>query len=345
MVREEPFREGKRVVSRRVVSEKVLGSSHPLARTGRKAKSTISSRIGGIFWGILLVIASFVILWFSEGLAEYSKVIKDLPLLSPTEAVSETGLVKVHAVPTIEKQKSAPNSREEVLYYIFTEHNLEEVEVKSYDTEIVEIDGQDVERTIETIEMEDQWVLKEEKQDWAEFSLGDIAIDPDKASLYFDYDILSDETYADTKKKTVAVPEDDEIIVVGEIKDQEIKGGTPYMISNYSDEELISSLESSENFTYWLLKILAVLAFAIGFYMVLGPILLVLDVIPVLGKLAKSLIFVVALILAVVVMSIFTVLIKFWYLIGLVVVIVVVIVIAKNKDKALKESEADNEED
>lgn len=84
-----------RVISERVVSERVIGSSSKVARFGRKVKGKISSRLGGIGLGIILILVSFIVVWQSENIDRSSEIVKDLPLLTVEQAADSKGMVKV----------------------------------------------------------------------------------------------------------------------------------------------------------------------------------------------------------------------------------------------------------
>ncbi|MBN1325713.1 hypothetical protein JW977_01895 [Candidatus Falkowbacteria bacterium] len=327
---EQPMQE--RVVSEKVVSEKVLGSSNSIARFGRQIKSTIGGRIGGVFIGLILILVSFYIVWKSESFDRSSAVVNTLPVLSAEQAAGSGGLIKVQDNVTSAPIK-APKEGKDVLYYQYIRQELEMVKRTETETQIIEKDGQDVEQTIEKEVESPEWVTKIDEKKWAPITLGGkITVNPEEANQVLDLANIYELSEEKVKENIEAVLPDGQLLVVGEIVNNKIEGGDPFIVSNKSNEKLIESLVSSEKFIWWLLKILTFVLFGGGLYLLLGPFLLILDAIPVLGKIGKGGLFIVCLLIGLLFTLLSSLLIHFWYLfLGLLILLFVYLIYLKKK--------------
>lgn len=324
-----------RVISEKVVSERVLGSSNPLARFGRKAGSQISSRIGGVLVGLVLIIISLVVVWKSENLVKSSAVVKSLPLIQAEQAVGKTGLVKVqgrvNSMPI-----SSPKDPRQLLYYHQTREELEMVKSTEIETKVVTQNGQDVEQTIEKEVEKPEWVSKFDEAKWAPIVLADkITVNnPANAQAKLNLTSIFSDTQEKVREEVRGVLATENLIVIGEINNNVIDGGQPFIISNQSDSALIASLESSENIIWWLYKLATALLFGIGLYLLLGPVLLLLDIIPILGNLGKGIILIASLLIGVLFTLFSSLIINYWYIVLIIIIAVVIYLFTARKPKA-----------
>ena len=306
--------QGERVISERVVSERVLGSSNPLARMGRQAGNQISSRLGGVLIGIILILVSFYVIWKSEKFEKTSAIVQAMPVLTVEQALNASGEIKVQGTVTSTLIKT-PKEDKDVLYYSYTKEALEMVKKTETETQIVQKNGQDVEQTIEKEVESPEWVTKLEEKKWAPIVLGgQIAVSPESARTDLNLSTVYS-TSSDKEREKIEALLPGDLLVVGEISNAKISSGNPFIISNKSNEAVISSLQSGENFTWWLLKILTLVLFGGGLYLLLGPVLLVLDIIPILGKIGKTGLLIVCLLIGLVFTVFSSIIINYWYII------------------------------
>lgn len=323
-----------RVISERVVSEKVLGSSNPIARFGRNAGNQISSRIGGVLLGLVLIIVSFVVVWQSTRLEKSSDVVKNLPLVSVEQAVNSTGMVKVTG-----KMTSAPINNVKdprgLIYYHHTKEALEMVRSTETETRVVTRDGQDIEQTVEKEVEKPEWVSKFDESKWADIVLDNkITIsNPGSAVAELSLQGIYNNQLEKARENVDGVLAGDQLIVVGEIQNNKISGGKPFIISNKSDSALMESLVSSENMMWWIYKIAVALLFGFGLYLLLGPVLLILDIIPILGDLGKGVILVVSLLIGAIFTVFSSLLIAYWYICLILVILVIFYLVFNRKPK------------
>jgi hypothetical protein len=333
--------QGERVISERVVSERVLGRSNPLARMGRSAGSQISSRLGGILIGLILIIISFFVVWHSENLEKSSAAIKKFPLLSAEQAVGKSGMVKIQGLVTSTPIKNAKDPRD-LLYYHQTREELEMVKSTETETRVVTKDGQDIEQTIEREVEKPEWVSKLDEEKWAPIVLANkIGITkPEAARRILNLTSIFSDVQEKVRENVGGVLANEPLIVIGEINNDMISGGHPFIISNLSDLALIASLESSESTAWWLWKLATLLLFGIGLYLLLGPVLLVLDIIPVLGNIGKTGLLIVCLLIGLVFTVFSSIIINYWYIILIIIIALAVYLVSARKFKSLPQKPA-----
>lgn len=315
-----------RVVSERVVSSRVIGSSNPIARKFREFKG----KIGGICAAPILIIIAFVLLFGSERIAKKSAVVENLELEKATEVTADDGMHKIQGIPIIENAATAPELGT-VLYYDYEIEEYREVEETETETVTRIENGKEIEDTVERTKLVEKWVEEESGSKWGSFSLGEYIIEPDGAKMELD---LSTKTYyedmgmyvelgsgrsvtpdlGDRRLVVNYLPLDDELVVVGEVSGTTISGGDVFIISNKSAGELVDELKSEENMFYWVMKVGSWVLFTVGILSLLGPILALVDFIPLVGKSATCAASVVAAIIAAGIVLAGTIVIKYWFI-------------------------------
>ncbi|MFA4931149.1 MAG: TMEM43 family protein [Patescibacteria group bacterium] len=328
---------GEEIIEKKVVKSVDKGSSNYLAKKYRGVKSAV----GAACTAPILIIIAVVLLFYSEGFNKSSELVGQLSLRTPSEVAGQSGIVKVGDKVTVVSPVVAPEVGE-VLYYSSAEQEYQQVEEKEYDTETVDREGREVEETVETTKLVDKWVdTRTTDPVWGEFTLGEIKIDPAAATLKMDYSRaeywtdefgdwvklaqgetrtpeLGDErlvvTYLDTEQN---------LIVVGELNNDKISGGSQYIITNKSDSDLMKTLKTEENFWYWFLKVIIWLLLVIGLTSIIGPLLALLDFIPLVGDAARNVAGLIAAVIAFLMVLIGSLLIKFWWLFLILLVLIV----------------------
>lgn len=329
----------------KIIKREVVGSANPFARFFRG----LADSIRGIATGLLFIVISFLLIWFSANQMKHSEVIEDLPLMTPAEAVDIDGMVKVQDVPNISNVVVAPLADKDVLYYTYTKEDYAIREVEK--TRTITEDGKEIRETY--ITYEPSWEDVDSSSRWSEFSLGDIEIKPDNAKLKLNLNTLYDKTeelkynkYLD-EEDLVNVPQkerevvkgvaiDDKLIVVGFNSGGVISSGLDgtFFVSNKSDAELLQSQQETEKTQWWIMVVLAWFLMSTGFTMLLGPITHLLGVIPGLGDLTRSLLFFIFGIISAIILFLAYIGIKFWWLILLIVVGIVGFIMYKKMSQA-----------
>ena len=360
------------MATERVISSRVVGSSNPIAKKFR----SIGNSIKGVGCGfILLVIGLFLIFQSVFGVKEYSKMLAALPLLTTSEATGSQELVKIKGTPdvatpavfTYEKCADAkcfgtttPESTESAYYISVQKQRFEIVKHVTTETRTKDVGGSEVEETVEKITYEEEWVTKESKTLWASFKLdGKIeVIGSDDTSLKVE---LEEKTVPNIKianltpleyygqqpsseigntrliysyfAQSLPAPE---LIVTGELQNNAIKDGDPFIITNMSDSELIKALGDEENFTRMAYALGSWLLTFIGLSMIMAPILELVNWIPLFGWAAKAAAAAIAFIVATLLVAGSWLFLKFWWLIliilaALIVLAVFLVIRSKNQ--------------
>ena len=237
----------------KIVSERVLGSSNPIARAGRKIKGSF----GGIVTGIILIIIAFMLLYSSEKQKKDSNLVASLPLQQAAEVTDIAGIVKIVGKPitTNPLTPPKPENSKPVLYYEHLIEHYETVQEIYYETIIIQKDGQDIEQKIEKTRVVDKWVNKLDDKQWTSFKMGNMDIEAknakqmiDLSEVFFEEGPLAiketplPETtvtpQAIKRRETVKVLElNTDLIVIGSISNGKITAGDPFLpklLSNIS---------------------------------------------------------------------------------------------------------------
>src|SRR3989338_962692 len=321
-----------------VISEKVLGSSNPVARFGR----SVSSSVTGIFFGIVLIVGSFGLLWWGEQQHEYSKDVAALPLVTSVSA-GHSGAIKVQAVPVVSAPLQAPIVNQSVLYYEYRKQEFKKIKERKTETRTVQREGKDVQQTIEKEVLIDKWFDVASEKKWAGFSVGGASVEGAAASLgyielkkFFDKEtpVSSDaplNVVQKTRETVVGIPVGIPLLVVGSVNADVITNGAPFIITDSNDAALVAAIQSSESRAYWGFKIVAWLLMTIGFVMLFGPVAALLNVLPGLGKLFNGILFLVFGVVSASIVMLGTIVIRYWWAVLIVLVAVIVLAVIKMK--------------
>ncbi|MBD3330520.1 hypothetical protein GF354_03235 [Candidatus Peregrinibacteria bacterium] len=334
----------------KVVRREVVGSANPFAKFFRE----LSQSVKGIATGILFIIISFVMIWFFANQKEHSKVIDALPLQTPEEVQGVNGMVKIHGVPDYSNVLVAPNTETDVLFYTLTKEDYAVREVEK--TRTITEDGQEIRETY--IEYEPSWKTTETRTEWSDFKMGPIGIVPNSAHLqvnteklyeytedleYNEYLATEDLVEIPQKRRTTVtgVDADQEIIVVGTNSNDKISSGEEgtFFISNKSDSEFVQDQVSKERTTFWIMVAVSWFLMTMGFTMLLGPITKILNILPGVGSLVNSLLFIIFGIVSAVIIFVAYLGMKFWWLMLLLVLIgsgVYILTRVKRKPEEIK---------
>lgn len=339
-----------------IVSSRVVGSANPIARKFRK----FTSALGGVGCGFVAVIVSFVLIYQSiNGVVENSKTVGALELKKPADVVNEQGMVKVadkpeNTTPAVFKYTACESRTctsatdnevkmlENLLQYDVKFQRYEVVKKVTTETRTRVENGQEIEDKVEKIEYKEEWVDKYDDSGWGTFSLGEIKVIPSDKTMWVttteskeipnvvltqNVDGLNNygQTVTNMVGSTRAVVtfvkfSDSNLIVVGDIAGKQIQGGTPFIVSNKSDADLLEYLQTSENTQRIVYMVIAWIAMFAGLTMIMAPLMELIDFIPFVGTAAKAVAGVVAIIMATVIVAFSWILMKFWWVILLCVI-------------------------
>jgi hypothetical protein len=106
-----------------------------------------------------------------------------------------------------------------------------------------------------------------------------------------------------------------DILVVGSVNSGVIDGGDTFIVTDKSNDELIASLQKNENTARWVLRGVSWLTLTIGFALMIAPILELIEIIPVFGGMVKVVAILFGAILSAIIVFVGVIMIKFWYLV------------------------------
>lgn len=347
-------------MTEKVIATKVLGSANPIAKKFRSIKNAFAGVGIGI---VLVIVGLFLIFQSVYGVKEFSKIVAGLSLKTVTEAgLNDAELVKLKgkvekATPiAYEFEKcvtrdcySWQNTKEKLpqaLYLQVEKQRFEVVKHVRTETRTTEFAGQETEETVEITEYKEEWVTKETTSRWAAFSFGDLAIKPSEKTKLMTNTTSAEvanikidnlgplNNYAQEVSSEVGatrlvytyLPYSEslpEYIVVGKVVNKTIESGEPFIVSDKSDEQIIKALEDEENTARAGFAFFSWLATFIGLSMLLAPILELVSWIPLVGKAAKFVAGLIALVTATILVGTSWLILKFWWLILIIIIVVI----------------------
>jgi len=319
----------KKVISERVVSSTVVKKPGYLSEKWGNLKESLSA----FCLAPVLILIALGLMFYGELFHKSSVVVESLELQSAEEVGNNAGLVEIIGQASTVNSVEAPEVGE-VLYYDYQVEAYEEVEETETEYQTRTEDGVDYEDKVEKTVLVDKWVSKEsEGPVWGDFKLGNIEVDPSGAKLRLDYQEkilylpVDEEDWSGLGSSQNVTPElgdermtihylplEEELIVVGEVSGGKINGGDEFIVTNRGDADLVAGLKSEETAWYWILKFVIWLLLFIGLSSIVGPVLAVLDFIPLVGSAARWVGGVIAAVIALILVILGTLLIKFWWL-------------------------------
>jgi len=271
-----------------------------------KYNGKFSASFSTIILGLMLGIIGLVILGYSEGIDNSLNTVRRSPLIHEENLLRTSGMIKLAGQPIIKQELKVPGFEDALIYYKKTTEE--------------KIDG--------------QWVEVNKQQVFASFSIGEIYIDASSADLQFDLvEIYKNET--ETQRDSVyGVLAKNEIVVVGELKDNSITDGVVFVVTNKSNKDLIDSMSKVDTMEWWIYKVGALLLITLGITAFVLPILTFVDILPRVGLFAIGMILLFSFLMSALLVFISAVIITFWWLIFVVVGLVIILLIRiKSKTK------------
>lgn len=358
-----------------VVSSRVLGSANPLAVKMR----SIGNSIKGIGCGVVFLIIGVVLIYQSiNGVKEYSKIVAGLALKTPEQATSDEDLVKISgktdnvtaakftytkcATKACDPTTNISQEISNLIYYTVDTQRYEVVKTTTTETRTsTNANGDQVEETVERITYSEEWVTKNTKEAWAKFNLGQIRVVPnsdvrllaelseqtvelvktDNLEPLNNYSQTISENVGTVRIVVKTLPVSDiNYIVVGSLQNGQITAGDPFIISNKTDTQIISSLQSAENTQRVMFMVISWVLTFLGLSMLIAPIIELIDIIPFAGGIAKAIAGVISAVIATVLVLGGWLLIKFWYIFLILVIALIVLAVklitGRNKKEATK---------
>ena len=271
-----------------------------------KYSGTFSASFSTIVLGLMLGIIGLVILGYSEGIDNVLNSVRRSPLIHEENLLRTSGMIKLVGQPTVRQELKVPGFDDELIYY----------------------------KKITEEKINGEWVEVGKQQVFASFSIGKVYIDALNADLQFDLVEIYKNEEGDKRESVYGVLAKDEIVVVGNLKNNSIADGVVFVVTNKSNKDLIDSMSSVDTRSWWLYKVGALLLITLGLTAFVLPILTFIDILPKIGLFTIGTILLFSLLVSALLVFISAVIITFWWLIFVVVGFVIILLIRiKSKKK------------
>ena len=343
-------------IGRRVVGERVLGSSNVAARWGRGAKSTCWDSIGGFFVGILLFFITFSLPFCAARTEKDSKDIAQLDVITAQEAASFTGKTLVRGKLAPAEQLDVPMVTVDapVLAYQYTMEKWETWTETKTETRTVTRDGQDVEITEEVTEEVSDWKVQNEDERWSKLSLDGMHIDPENARIDLEWENVFNDEYTDAatgekfRENVEVIKGGMTVLWAAELENGRLAAKPDFnRVTPKTKQELVAQMHGEEEGQRWMLIIASVILWTIAFNLLIGPAFFLLNIIPVkqIGAAVRGIYTVVSLVMAVILTWVTYVAVRYWWLILLLLIALAVVIVVLANRRRQAEPDLDLEDE
>ena len=345
-----------REIGRRVVSKKVLGSANPVARWGRSSKNTCMDSIGGFFFGLLLFFVTFALPYCAATTEKDSKDMAKLDQVNAAEAAGLDGKYAVKGILSAGNEVEAPvgDVDKPILAYRYLVERYEPHIETRQETRTEVQNGMDVEITEEVEEEVWEWETLESDEDWAQFKLGTITIDPQKCKIgelkwqqvykdeYEDYD-----TGYKIRETCEVMYANVSVILAAEFAGGQVVDKPDfYRITTGSMDDMVAKAHGEEEGQRWMLIVLSVILWTISMNLILGPAMILINIIPIkeISGAVRGVLTFVSLIIACLITFVTYVAIRYWWVIVLALLALTAFVIYSVNKNRSAEPDIDEEE-
>jgi hypothetical protein len=350
----------RREIGRRVVSEKVLGSSNPVARWGRQTKSTCWDSIGGFFIGILLFFATFYLPYTAAHTEKDSKDVSKLDVISVEQAASFTGKALVQGTIMPQQQLTVPLAKDATNVLAF-EYILEHWETwtETHDETHTETrNGKDIEVTEQVTEDVSGWKVKKDDTQWAVVKVGQITIDHERCKLDLPWETAYSNEYSnksstgeDKYRETVKIIRGGvQVLLAAELASGQVAAEPDFnRVYPGTKDQLVATMNSEEETSRWGFIIASVILWTISFNLMIGPAFFLFNIFPVkeIGCAIRGIYTFFSLLMACFLTWITYVMIRYWWLIAVLLVgiaVVLIVLASRNRKRAAPDLEAPGSE-
>jgi hypothetical protein len=313
------------------VSERVLGSSNPVARWGRKSKRSCFDSIGGFVAGIVLFFVTFLIPFNAARTEKDSKDVRKLEVISAEQASGWDGKALVEGVLTVSNSPRAPfGNSSGIVAYRYLVEDYETKIVTKVETHTETRNGQDVEVKEEVKKEVSDWVTKRDDKVWADLQLGAVNIEPGAVDIRLGWEeIYKSENPPGKHRETVEVIRPPlKVLLAAELAGGQIAAQPDFAILTWqSKDELVASLNQAEEGRRWGLIFLSILLWTISLNLLMGPAMLLLNIMPVeaVGCAARAAVTFVAFLIACSMTFIVYFLTAYWWLVFILLAVLAVV--------------------
>ena len=329
-----------REVSRRVVSERVIGSANPVARWGRESQSSCMGAFGGFFVGLLLFFVTFALPYCAARTEKDSKDVSKLTVITTDEAATYSGKALVQGVLQSDGTIHVPKGNASgILAYDYIVEDLVTRQEKHNETHTEVRNGKEVEVAEEVTEDVEEWQTTHQDEQWQVLRVGNITVDRMRAQIDLPWNEEYNVTSPNQKhRETVKVVKGGlNVLLACELKDGALVPIPDfYILTAKSKDELVSQMNATEETSRWMLIAASVLLWTISMNLLVGPLMLFINIVPIkaLGAAARGAVTFVSFIIACLITWITYVAVRYWWVIAILLgVLAVWLIVAVNRHR------------
>ncbi|MCB1185527.1 hypothetical protein KDL29_00025 [bacterium] len=326
-------------ISRRVVNERIIGSSNPMARWGRDSKQSCFGAFSGFFFGILIFFLTFMLPFSAARTEKDSKDISKLEVMDVKDAAGFSGKALLQGIAEpVDRLQVPRGSASDIIAFRYTVEKYE-TRIEEHDETHTEVrNGKDVEVTERVQEEVTEWVTDDDRsrEEWSDVRFGHLLLESGAAGPKFDipWQEIFREGDENTKlRETVEIKQGgQQCLLAIEMKDGNVVAEPDFFrLTDKQKDQLVSTMNSEEEGSRWMKIAFSVILWTIAFNLILGPAMLLFNIFPVkqVGGCARGIVTLLAFIAACVTTFITYVLTKFWWVIVLLIVGLAVFMIVK----------------
>lgn len=344
-----------RIKSRRVINEKIIGSANPVARWGRDSKQSCFGAFSGFFVGVVMFGLTFLLPFNAARTEKDSKDVAKLQQMAVAEAADFSGKAllsgKAEAVSRLQVPRG---SASDIFAFNYTVEEYITHDVTRTETHTEVRNGKEVQVTEEIVEEVTEWIENKDRSrnEWTDIRFGHLSLQHGQSGLKIDLPWREIYKQGDEKTKlreTVEVVDGNkECLLAVEMKDGQVVAKPDFFrLTDKNKDQLVAAMNSEEESSRWMLIFFSVVLWTISFNLMLGPAMLLLNIIPVkqVGGCARGIVTALSLVAAIITTWITYVFTRYWWLIVLMLVGAAVWMMMRARSSAEAHPDMDMDDD
>ena len=272
---------------------------------------------------------------------------KDISKLEPISAEQTAGfsgktLVQGVVEPVDEVQPPIGEATD-ILAFVYLQEVYETREETHTETRTEIENGQEVEYTEEvTEEVTDWWEIERDEQWVKAMQLGPLQLDPRACRVDLPWEQAFQDEYKDASGKPYresveVIKGNRNVLLAVELSNGSVAAEPDFcIVTNKSKEELVSQLHAQEETQRWILLVVSVVLMAISFNLMLGPAMILINIIPIkaISGGVRAFIVFISLVLSTAIIAVTYLFVRFWWVILLLLIgLAIWVIISANQNR------------
>ena len=331
----------RRVKSRRVINEKILGSANPMAMWGRNSSQSCFGAFSGFFIGLLMFALTFLLPFNAARTEKDSKDVSHLQVMPVADAASFSGKALLSGTAEAVSRMQVPRgSANNIFAFNYTVEEYVTHDETHEETHTEVRNGKEVQVTEQVTEEVTEWIENKDRSrnEWSDIRFGHLTLQHGQTGLKIDLpwrEIYKSGDEGTKLRETVEVVDGNKqcLLAVELNNGQVVDKPDFFRLTDKSKDELTSAMNSEEESSRWMLIILSVVLWTISFNLMLGPAMLMFNIFPVkqVGGCARGIVTLLSLIAAVLTTWITYVFTRYWWVIVLLLIGGAVLMMMKSR--------------